>query len=498
MPRTTRRPRRLVAACVLGVAAWVPAMAVDDHAVSAAPSTSAHEALDWLGGQLASNGGSLPAPVGPGSDWGITADAVLAHVAAGRGDDPAAQTATDLLLANVDAYSSWNDLGPDLAGVRLAGPLGKILLAAEAQGRDVSSVGGVDLEAELRSLMVLSGGETGRIADRNPHAPDNSNGFGQALSMLALSYTDRGMPTEAIDFLLAQQCPNGGFRLFYSGSDGCASDIDADPDSTAVAVQALLAAPRTAARTTAMSRAISWLASVQDPTTGGWAGSGPTATVNANSTGLAVQALRAAGHHAPADRGAAWIRDRLQLTSTLVAGTPASGHAGAIAYQPGQVTVALRDGLTPSGADQWRRATAQGVLALGLDRYGAAVEGPLPTTTTVATTTVPSTTVPTTTVPSSAPITSTPTTSAPGSIGGAPLDPPPSPTVEALHAAGVRSSGPTAGAAVAPQVASTRGPLALTGADAAGLAAVGVATLLVGLILTCVALVLPGRGVTRP
>ena len=495
MNRTPAGPRRVAICLLLAVVALVPALAGSGGVVSAAPGPGADEGLDWIGAQLTANGGSLPASFGPGSDWGITADAVLAHVAAGRGADAPAQSATDELIANVDLFSTWDDLGPEYAGVRLAGQLGKVVLAALAQGRDVTSVGGVDLVAELRSLVQTSGPETGRFSDRNPYSPDNSNGFGQALSMLALSYTDAGVPATSVTFLLDQQCPGGGFRLFYTSTSGCDDASNADTDATALAIQALLAAPRTAGSTAAMADAISWLVSMQDPTSGAWTGSGPTATPNANSTGVIAQTLRASGEIAAADRGAAWIRDQLQLTSAGTVGTPAAADVGAIAYDPAARTLALSEGITTSSGDQWRRATTQAVLALGLERYGAANDDPMPTTssttptsttasttpttaptTTAPTTTAPTTTAPTTTAPTTtAPTTTAPATTAPGTVvlTGAPL------RADALAGNTTRSNGATtrAGSSTSP------GRLAVTGTGASLLVSAGVVALLCGLVL---------------
>ena len=90
------------------------------------------------------------------------------------------------------------------------------------------------------------------------------------------------------------------------------------------------------------------------------AASGPTASLNANSTGIIAQALRAAGQTGPADKAGAWIQS-LQLTSANAGA--ASADVGAIAYDPGQRDDAIAHGV-PSERDPFRRATSQGVLAL--------------------------------------------------------------------------------------------------------------------------------------
>ena len=94
-------------------------------AAAPAPTPQALPALTWLSGQLGANGAAMPAPVGTTKDWGLTADAVLAFVAAGQGSAPAAVTATDLLTTNIATYTTWEYQG---ATIRDAGPTGKSLL----------------------------------------------------------------------------------------------------------------------------------------------------------------------------------------------------------------------------------------------------------------------------------------------------------------------------------------------------------------------------------
>ena len=360
-------------------------------------------AIDWLAGELDSNGGTLPGFTPGSTDWGVTADAVLTHVAAGRGGDASAQAATDQLSGALPAYTTFE---PDIAGVRVAGATAKVLLVLISQGRDTSDIGsvggtgGVDLEAELRSLMGTTVEHAGRFADRVPDPTwDASNGFGQALSVLALARTTGGVPAEAVAYLMTQQCPAGGFRLSYpplaGPAVGCTTDPSADGDSTALAVQALLATTRTPTSDAALARAVAWLIARQDPSTGGFGGSGPTSAVNANSTGVIAQALRAAGQIDAADRAAQWITSSLQL------GTGES--AGAIGYNAAASAAASANGISAGVADQWRRATSQAALALGLAPYSPVIGPPVVLTST----TVPASTPPTSTPSASTPLTST-------------------------------------------------------------------------------------------
>ena len=404
--RSIGRPRRAVltvGVCLLLLLASFGAAATNVGAVDPLEPARATGAIDWLDGELDTNGGTLPGFTPGSTDWGLTADAVLAHVAAGRGGDASAQTATDRLAGALSTYTTFD---PDVAGVRIAGATAKVLLVLSSQGRDTTDVGGVggsgglDLDAELRSLMVTTGSHDGRFADRVPDPTwDASNGFGQALAVLALARTSAGVPDEAVGYLLTQQCPAGGFRLSYSplaeSAVGCTTDAGADSDSTALAVQALLSTSRTSNSAEALGRAVSWLIARQDPWTGGFGGSGPTATVNANSTGVIAQALRAAGQIEAADVAARWITSSLQLTT--------GPDAGAIAYDADGYTDAVANGITTGTSDQWRRTTSQAVLALGLAPYSPVVGSPVG---------LPSTAVPTSTAPNTGPPTTAPSTTA--------------------------------------------------------------------------------------
>src|SRR5699024_7280600 len=134
-----------------------------------------------------------------------------------------------------------------------------------------------------------------------------------------------------------------------------------DPDSTGMAVQALLAAGEEGIEgaTEAAELGADWLEEIQRED-GSFGGSGPTVGSNTNSTGLAAQALAATGRQEAADVAAEWILDH-QVTSSSGA---ASDEAGAIAYNTDARDTAISDGIPDMQKDQWRRATAQALLGL--------------------------------------------------------------------------------------------------------------------------------------
>jgi hypothetical protein len=445
--------------------------------VGAAPADGRDAALDWLTAELASDGHL--STLG-NADWGVTADALLAEAAAGRIGDPPIAATVDALLAHEDDYTTWDGLGPDFAGVRLAGPTAKVLLVAELAGRSAAVTD--PLETELRSLVASGGPDAGRAADRNPHSADASNGFDQALAVLALDRTADGVPSSTIAFLLEQQCPAGGFRLIYRPSGGCTSDANADTDATALAVEALLVVDRTPAVDAALRHAVGWLLSIQDPATGSFIGTGPTAAANSNSTGLIAQALRAAGQDAAADRAAGWIRS-LQLTTATAPVT--ARDLGAIAYDPATLAGAHADGIGGPIHELWQRTTAQAVLALGLPSFGAiggdqpAPVDPDPPSSTSSTTSASSSTSTSTTSTSTTTTSpsSTTTTSAPAAPTSTTPDSSTSTVVDVLGASTGRS---VDAATTSTGSGSTGRGLAGTGNDADATAAVALVLLIAG------------------
>jgi hypothetical protein len=328
--------------------------------VAGAVASPPGDALSWIEAELADNGGTLPSSFDATvTDWGLTLDAVIALHLGGRGTGAAATAAVDAFALAPGDYVTGEAFGD--AGSAYAGPIGKSLYALGLLGEDVNAVGAVDIEALSRAAIVDAGDFAGRFSDVSGFG-DFSNGFGQAFNVMGLAMTDGGVPAPAVEFLLDQQCPAGGFRLTYETTAGCEGDDETDTDATALAVSALLAVDPTPAVVAALDAATGWLLAAQDAS-GGFGGTGPTASPNANTTGLAAKALRAVGE-LDAARDAANFVAALQLDADSVAGTPAVDEAGAIALNEGARSAALVGGIASGARDQWRRATTQGVLAL--------------------------------------------------------------------------------------------------------------------------------------
>ncbi|MFD5568969.1 prenyltransferase/squalene oxidase repeat-containing protein [Streptomyces cadmiisoli] len=345
---------------------------------------AATAAAQWQAGEL--ENGAIPG-FSPGIyDWGLTVDTLIALKATGA-DDAAADKVVDTLKVHVRDYNSYDAWGEP--GQRVSGATAKLLYAAVAAGENPAEFGEYNLRQETLDLIAgpEKGLEEGRLKDKVLDGSDNSNTFGQSLAVVGLARSG-DVPQSAVDFLIDQQCAAGGFRLYpYAfGSGTVTGDCDAqgddavlDPDSTAMAVQALLAAAEDGAEgaAAAAKKGGDWLAAIQHDD-GALMGSGPTAFPNANSTGLGGQALAATGHQAAADKAAAWVEAH-QITSSNAGA--ASAETGTIAYNDEALTGAQADGISEFQRDQWRRSTPQALLTLAqipLGEIGNTDPGPGP------------------------------------------------------------------------------------------------------------------------
>lgn len=325
---------RRLAALLTGVSlALVPlagtAGAAPAPAAPAAPRTLLPDdaAAGWLARQLV-DGDHLETSFGGVSypDQGLTVDAVLAFAAAKTaGAAGARATAWLALPENVAGYTG------DGATESYSGATAKLLLAAQVQGGP-RTFGGVNLEARLRAL----GTPSGRYVDRSAFG-DFSNAFGQSYAVLALNRTAAKAPAAASAYLVSEQCADGGVPISFGGQP-CVGDVDA----TALAVQAL----RSAGRTAAAAKGVAWLAGKQQRN-GGFAAGDGVGTPNANSTGVAGQALADARKVVPAVRAGVYL-----ATLQLRCSAPVADR-GAVPFDS-----------SGFAADTAPRATAQAVLGL--------------------------------------------------------------------------------------------------------------------------------------
>jgi hypothetical protein len=288
--------RRLAAIAITTVAATAAlagpaAAATGKPGADAAPGDPTSQAAAWLVDQLVGAvNDHFTFPSSDYADDGNTADGLLALDAAGVAHEAAAR-----MLAWLQADAA-NYVGT--APNYYPGSLAKLLIVAEAENVDAHDFGGVDL---IGALLGLENTGSDPATKGLYQDPDSQYGYEstitQALSLLALSNTgDPGdaPSADAVQWLLDQQCPDGGFR--NNEPPHTPADCTSDVETTAFAVQGLVEVGAD------VSAALAWLDGRQNAD-GGFG----SPTSNANATALAAQAFLAANDEpTPA---LLWLRD---------------------------------------------------------------------------------------------------------------------------------------------------------------------------------------------
>ena len=266
---------------------------------------------------------------------------------------------------------------------------------------------GVDL-VDLLLNESLGAAEPGRFSDLPAtgcgyDVCDYSNTIGQALDLIGVGMATGEVPDVAMEFLLDQQCADGGFRGTL-GDTTCVSDLDA----TGFAAQALVG--RYGPDDDATIKALDFLASKQ-AANGGLLNQDGQA--NANTVGVAAQAFTVGGY---ADER---VKAQSYLASLQLDCTAAAALRGGIAFTAADKAILLK---SPTDIDAFERAlrsTPQATLGLAggslLDATaeGSAATAPVlkcakPSATATATVSPKPTVAPSTAGPSVAPVNHTP------------------------------------------------------------------------------------------
>ncbi|TAK71033.1 MAG: hypothetical protein EPO13_00590 [Actinomycetota bacterium] len=174
--------------------------------------------------------------------------------------------------------------------------------------------------------------------------------YRQSLAILGLVAADSAVPTSAIDWLVRQQCADGGFVAFRADltapcpATDLATFTGEDTNSTAAAALALAAVGRSGKA----ARAIGWVKRAQNPDGGFPYYDGGQS--DANSTGIVLSAFR--GTATPVGKTKTNGKNGAAFLRTVALGCAAGADAGALAYQ----------GPAPLLANAY--ATAQGLAGL--------------------------------------------------------------------------------------------------------------------------------------
>jgi hypothetical protein len=158
-----------------------------------------------------------------------------------------------------------------------AGQAAKVVLFQAATGGDVSNIDGIN------PLELVQNGV-------NPDTGYFGIGiYDEAIGVLALVAAGQPVPAEWIDTLRAKQIANGGWAF-----DGSTEAAQADSNTTAIVIQALIA-NGVASDDPAIANGLAYMKTVVAPTGGFAYATADPLLADANSTGIAIQALAAVG-----------------------------------------------------------------------------------------------------------------------------------------------------------------------------------------------------------
>jgi hypothetical protein len=327
-PASTGRPRRrraLLAGAVALVALLLAPVLGASSATAASPQAEA--ASTWLAG-LVGPDGSVDSPYSglPSLTW--TANVALSL--ATTGNEPAAlQRALDHLAADVGGYIAEGTSDP-------AGRISWLILLVDATGGDPRAFGGHDLVADLDARYGVA--EPGLYGVVDDYTPVTNQSLALLALTAAGADVPAGAITWLVDQQCAAPVSAaGGWEGYRAPSGGgleaCEESTSlnftsADSNSTAFAIEALEAVGSTGA----VPAALSWLGTVQDTTAGpavGGFGQRPGDDADPNSTAVVIQAIVAAGQSPTA---APWTvgggSPLASLQSWIIA---SGGEAGALA-----------------------------------------------------------------------------------------------------------------------------------------------------------------------
>lgn len=287
---STNRSRSIVAAAIgiaisttLGASgtAWAGASgssAVSRSVVTLPQKHAAHRAAVWLASQVNAKG---YVTFSGNPDVSDTTLAVLALAAAG-GERATALRAIDYLKSHVNAYVASG-------GHDGAGQLATLILDAHALRLSPTSFGGTNLVKRLEKTIRTTGPNAGLFGVQDP-TYDGAYRQGLALAALAAAgVRATSALAPAVSWLQRQQCANGGWESYRASTTTACPPSDPttytgpDTNSTALAVQGL-----EAQRARLRHNPVSFLMLVQSAD-GGWGYYGGAA--DPDSTALVIQAL---------------------------------------------------------------------------------------------------------------------------------------------------------------------------------------------------------------
>ncbi len=239
-----------------------------------------NKALDYLRTQQEPDGGLNW--FGASSET-ATIPGVISLSALGRPQSSFRQASTgktmlDFLADKAIAYihddkgTSSANLFPDNAAL--------LLSAVVSAKQDPTSFAGINLVQKLNETYVTATGAYSTTAMKGWDRGEATD-ISQAWVIIGLSMAGQTIPDKAVDWLINNQAVDGSWGF-------------GDPDTTAVAVIALIASGKATSSHPAIQKAFDYFRNTQLDS-GGWRPSWDTDPANANSTGWIIQAILTAG-----------------------------------------------------------------------------------------------------------------------------------------------------------------------------------------------------------
>jgi hypothetical protein len=242
------------------------------------------------------------------SDPDTTARTVVAFITAGKSVRNMASSAgnsmLDYLAAQAISYTH------DTTGTLFPGRAGVLITAIKLAGEDPSGFGGMNPAGELEASFHPDTGAYSTTA-KSDFTSGAASDLSQAWAILGLSLTGRTIPEPATNYLMQTQAGDGSWGA-------------GDPDTTALAVTALITSGKVTNQSEAIQKAIQYFHATQAPS-GGWKPSWDTDPLNADSTGWILEALVSAGEDV---RGQSWNAQQANPLDALMSLQKPDGSIG--------------------------------------------------------------------------------------------------------------------------------------------------------------------------
>jgi hypothetical protein len=240
-------------------------------------------ALAYIRTQQQPDGGVDAFGLGASNQDG-TARAVLALAAAGRAPEGMAhpssgKTMLDYLAAHAITFT--HDASGTLALNLFPSRAGQFIAAVAAANQDPTDFGSMNLVAQLNAAYHPATGAYSTTASQG-WTSGKASEVNQAWAILGLSAAGLPVPAAASDYLVGLQAEDGSW-------------VTGDPDTTALAVVALVGSGNVQPTHAAIQHALDFFRGTQLPS-GGWRPWWDTDPLNVDSTAWVIQALVAVGY----------------------------------------------------------------------------------------------------------------------------------------------------------------------------------------------------------